>query len=204
LPERHWTEEEFDLLIESGIIREGSSTYLWDGRIIEPMVEDNPHFNAVDSLRDILKDRLPAAEWSIRQNGAIDLAKGYRPQPDLTVIRGPRSGFKARGKRPKPADVGLLVEVSDSTYYYDSGEFLRKYAEAGIACYWIVHIPARRIEVYSDPDADARTYRDRKEYGLDASVPLRWTIDGAEADFGEVPVRDVLRDSLDDAGEAGG
>jgi Uma2 family endonuclease len=200
LPRRRWTDEEFDQLVGSGVIREGSRTFLWDGEIIEPMVEDNPHFNAVDCLRDMLKSRLPAETWTVRQNAPIRLALGYRPQPDLSVIRGSRSTFRRRGRWPEPADIALVVEVSDTTYYYDSGEFLRKYAEEGISQYWIVNIPARQIEVYAEPDTDTRSYRDRKDYGLEDSVPLSLLdIEGVVNEFAMISVRDVLQDSLEDA-----
>lgn len=193
-------------MVDLGIIREGSPVYLWDGEIIELMVEDNPHFNAVDHLRDLLKAARPAAEWSIRHNMAVQLAPGYRPQPDISVIRGPQSNYRKRKKRPRPADVALVIEVSDTTYDYDSGEFLRKYAEVGITPYWIINLHARRIEVYTDPDAEAQAYRSRKDYGLDESVPLRLTVDGNPLDFGVVSVRDVLQDSLelDDPGNGAG
>jgi Uma2 family endonuclease len=200
LPQRRWTDEEFDQLVGSGIIREGSRAYLWDGEIIEPMVEDNPHFNAVDCLRDMLKSRLPMEAWSVRQNAPIRLAQGYRPQPDLSVVRGSRSTFRRRGRWPEPADIAVIVEVSDTTYYHDSGEFLRKYAEAGIPQYWIVNIPARRIEVYNDPDTDPGSYRNRMDYGLEAAAPLSLLdIEGVVNEFAVVSVRDVLQDSLEDA-----
>jgi Uma2 family endonuclease len=187
-------------MVSSGIIREGSRTFLWDGEIIEPMVEDNPHFNAVDCLRDMLKARLPADAWAVRQNTPIRLAQGYRPQPDFSVVRGSRSTYRKRRRWPEPADIALVVEVSDTTYYYDSGEFLRKYAETGIPQYWIVNIPTRRIEVYTDPDTEARSYRYRKDYGLEDAAPLSLLdIEGVVNEFAVVSVRDVLQDSLEDA-----
>ena len=42
-PRKRWTTAEFDHLIRSGVLREGSRAFLWDGEIIEPMSENPPH-----------------------------------------------------------------------------------------------------------------------------------------------------------------
>jgi hypothetical protein len=49
-----------------------------------------------------------------------------------------------------------------------------KYASCRILTYWIVNIPERRIEVHSSPSGrgKAAQYRDRKDYGPDARVPV--------------------------------
>ena len=45
----------------------------------------------------------------------------------------------------------LIIEVSNKTYQRDSGIKLRKYAQAGIADYWIFNLRADRIELYREP-----------------------------------------------------
>jgi Uma2 family endonuclease len=196
---RRWTGEELDRLMEQGFIREGSSTFLWDGEIIDPAVEEFPHYNAVESLRDLLADRLPSTDWTINRKWGIDLGEGYRPQPDLTVGQGPRSNYQTRGSRPRPGNVALLIEVSDGTYDHDSGEFLRKYAEVGISQYWIVNIGDRRIEVYTDPDSEGRNYRKRVDHGHETVVPLRVTMGEVALEFRGISVKDVFKHSLDPA-----
>lgn len=197
-PRRRWTDAEFDRLVESGVIREGSPAFLWDGEVIDPMAEDYPHLNAVFHLFQILMARLVPADWTVNQNLGIELVAGYRPQPDLSVVRGPRSSLRARGARPRPADVALLVEVSDTTYLDDSNEYLRKYAEVGISRYWIVNIQARTVEVYNGPDPESLSYRVRVVYSLDETVPLTLDVGGVATDLGAIAVRDILRDSLED------
>ncbi len=79
-----------------------------------------------------------------------------------------------------------MVEVADSTLRDDQTLMKRIYARAGIPFYWIVNLPDRRLEVYSDPaDAD---YRQRQDFGPEAEVPLM--IEGREV--GRISVRDVL------------
>jgi len=203
LPRKRWTAEDFDRLVRDGFIVEGSRTYLWDGEIIEPMSENPPHVLAVLSLVELLRERLHRASWTVFQGAPVSLADGYRPQPDVTVARGRKSAYK--GKVPAPADVALVVEVSDTSYAKDSGAFLRKYAEVGIPHYWIVNVPARRVEVHTDPAAlndGPPLYRQRHVYGLGDVIPLTLDVDGRPADLGAVAVRDILEDSLEPDAEA--
>ena len=48
----------------------------------------------------------------------------------------------------------LLVKVSDTTLTYDRNVKLPLYARAGIGEVWIVNLPARTIEQYTDPSGD--------------------------------------------------
>lgn len=196
---KYWTTAEFDRLVRQGIIQEGSSTYLWEGQIVEPMSEYQPHQNAFMNLYDLLRPLFPSADWSVSQNAPLALEDGTKPQPDLIVVKGPRAHYRV--DPPVPADVSLLVEISDSSYPRDSGERLRKYARLKIPLFWIINIPARRIEVYEGPgysDAGTPTYEQRMNYGLDAVLHFEVTRQGA-AVIGWVAVMDILRDSLEQA-----
>jgi len=51
----------------------------------------------------------------------------------------------------EPADVLLLVEVSDSSLTFDQGVKLRIYARYGVAEYWVVDVEGRRIITYREP-----------------------------------------------------
>jgi Uma2 family endonuclease len=186
---RRWTGEDLDRMIDAGIIREGTGAYLWDGEIIEPMAEDQPHYLAVKALRKLLESRFPEAEWSVNPSQPVDLREGFRPQPDLVVLRGPDSQFAGRGNRPSAADVALLVEVSGSTYADDKGEYLREYARAGIPQYWIVNLAGRCVEVYTEPVAEEGRYESCRIYGAGESVPVIVP----DVEFEGVVVGDMLR-----------
>jgi Uma2 family endonuclease len=182
--------------MEEGKLRNGSRTFLWDGEIIEPMPEYLPHINAVNNLRRLVETRLPLALWTVNMGNPVALADGYEPQPDITVLRGPRSNY--RKHKQAAADVALLVEVADSTYYDNIGRYRRRYALESITPYWIVNLHARRIEVYADPIPEQESYGSRRDYALGERVPLVLTRDGVEMVFEAIDVDDVLRDSLED------
>ncbi|MCA1685943.1 MAG: Uma2 family endonuclease [Planctomycetia bacterium] len=198
-PPKRWTTAEFDRMIGQGLIEEGCDTYLWEGQIVEPMPEYQPHINAVANLLALLLSRLSAADWSVGLSAPLDLEDGTKPQPDLLVIKWPRSRFRVAP--PSASDVALVVEISVSTYPRDSGERYRKYAAFGIEPYWIVNVPERRVEVYEVPHVTAdgtSTYQKRTDFGLDQTIPVELTRPGAAVAL-EVAVIDILRDSLERA-----
>ena len=128
------------------------------------------------------------AGWHVAKEDPVVIQPYSEPEPDLSVVRGAIRDYLKR--KPEPRDVALLVEVSDSSYAYDRSKKLAIYAAAAFAIYWILNLPERRLEVYSDPTgpSEAPEYRHRQDYGPDDAVPL--VIDGREV--GRIAVRDLL------------
>ena len=56
-----------------------------------------------------------------------------------------------RKRHPQPADVFLLVEISDTTLEADQAEKLPAYGRAGVAEVWIVNLNELAVEVYREP-----------------------------------------------------
>jgi Uma2 family endonuclease len=54
-------------------------------------------------------------------------------------------------RHPRPDDVFLLIEVSDTTLDYDRTEKLPAYGRAGVAEVWIVNLNDSTIEAYREP-----------------------------------------------------
>jgi Uma2 family endonuclease len=77
-------------------------------------------------------------------------------------------------RHPGPADVGLLVEVSDSTLQRDRDDKGRIYARAAIPLYWIVNLIDRQVEVFSAPSGPtaAPAYVQRQVIASGSTVPL--------------------------------
>ena len=63
---------------------------------------------------------------------------------------------------PRPRDILLLEEVSDSSLDYDRNNKLRHYSEAGIPEVWIANLRDDRIESYTDPSPEG--YRSTRIY----------------------------------------
>ena len=72
------------------------------------------------------------------------------PEPDVCVVPGdPRDYRDAHPTRPV-----LVVEVALSRLGFDRDRKGSLYARAGLADYWIVNLPDRRLEVYRGPVPD--------------------------------------------------
>jgi Uma2 family endonuclease len=73
------------------------------------------------------------------------------------VVRGARHDYA--DQPPSPDNIALVVEVSDATLRRDRTLKLRIYARAGIPVYWIINLPERQIEVYSEPAGEGYARR---------------------------------------------
>jgi hypothetical protein len=64
------------------------------------------------------------------------------------------------------------------------------YAQAGIPVYWIVNLPERKIDLYTEPSAAEGSphYAQRRDYGMTEMIPV--VLDGVEV--GRLEVRELL------------
>ncbi|MFM9265061.1 Uma2 family endonuclease [Tychonema sp. BBK16] len=71
------------------------------------------------------------------------------PEPDVVIARNRPDNYLS--SHPEPADILLVIEVSDSTLKYAQKTKLSLYAEAGIANYWIFNLVGSQLEMHSEP-----------------------------------------------------
>lgn len=88
------------------------------------------------------------APWRIRVQSAITTAES-EPEPDLAVVRGPANRYAQR--HPGPEDIAIVIEVADTSMAHDRTYKGRVFASARIPQYWIINLPQRCVEVYSEP-----------------------------------------------------
>ena len=181
------TVERYHRMIAAGVFDERDRVILWKGRLVERMTKGAPHSNTVINLIAGLFRVVPAG-WHVRPEQPIMLGDDSEPEPDLTIVRGSTRDYPEAP--PGASDVGLVVEVADSSLGVDAGEVLRAYAGEAIPIYWLVNLRLGRVEVYQDPTGPEETpgYRSRREYGPDDEVPV--VLDGHEV--GRLAVREVL------------
>jgi Uma2 family endonuclease len=183
---RRFTVDEYHRLIEMGFLTEDDNLELLEGYLVHKMTRNPPHDG---TLHQALKrlTRLAPPGWDVRVQSAVTLTDS-EPEPDLAVIREDPSQYMNR--HPSAADVGLVVEVSDSTLPGDRADKGRIYSRAGIPCYWIINLADRQVEVYTSPSGPtaAPAYARRQEYRVGDAVPL--TLDGAA--IASLPVQDLL------------
>jgi len=152
---RRFTTAEYYRMVAAGILREDDRVELVDGRVVEMTPIGPRHAGCVKAVADLLRRALgPMALLGVQD--PIMLEEGSEPQPDVMVLRRLPEGYRRR--HPGPADVLLLIEVSDASLEYDRGTKVPLYARAGIAEVWLVDLDGARIEVYRTPSGEG--YRD--------------------------------------------
>jgi len=181
------TVRQFEKMIEAGIFRDDDRVELLGGILVDMMTKYDPRNFTVGMLGDTLRKIVETA-WIVREEKSIVLGPFSRPEPDLAVARGAHERYRLSS--PRPADLGMLIEVADSSYAKDRGKKWRQYAAAGILAYWIVNLPQSQIEVYSTPSGRGKSagYRNITIYGRDDHVPV--ILEGNE--LARIPVRNVL------------
>jgi Uma2 family endonuclease len=140
---------------------------LIEGELISKMGKKRPHANAIAVVHAWLLRVF--GEKYVNQEASIDVAPEdnptNEPEPDLIVFSKPSREFK---DNPRPADLRLVLEISDSTLNFDLTTKARLYARARIVEYWVVDIPGRRIIVHRDPQEGQ--YRSITAYAEQESV----------------------------------
>jgi len=138
------------------------------GRLVE-MTESPEHRNTVENLVELFTAVFDKAHWYVARESSAEF-DDWTPLPEIAVCRGPRRPTYTH-RAPRPGDIILLIEVSQSTYRYDRRVKLPRYAKAGIPLLWIVNLESRAIEVFSLPQG--KSYASRKAFAEGESVRLR-------------------------------
>lgn len=149
-PRKRWTRPECAALEASG---------LWDrqrlelvhGELISKIGKKRPRVNALVAVQGWLV-RTFGVEF-VNPEAPIDVAPEdnptNEPEPDLVVLNRPSREFHKTN--PRPADLRLVIEISDSTLGFDLTTKADLYARAGIIEYWVIDVAARRLIVHRDP-----------------------------------------------------
>jgi len=182
-PVRRFSVAEYHRMLETGILSENDRVELLEGCIVPKMTRSPGHDRSIELVDEALRRILPTG-WRIRIQSAITTSDS-EPEPDLAVvIRG------AANRHPEPSELGLVIEVSESTLTADRDDKGRLFARAKIPIYWIVNLVDSRVEVYTDPTGvvGPALYRRRQDYDSGSVAPL--VLDGTQ--LGEIAVSDLL------------
>jgi len=169
--------EEYDKLIALGAFR-NEKIELLEGWLVKMSPTGAPHSSAVDKLTELLVPPLVGrATFKVQSPfAALDLSE---PEPDIAIVP---PGFY---DTEHPNKAYLIIEVAESSLSVDRGVKLRLYARCGVPEYWIVNVPEKKIEVYTEPGTEA--YGKVARYERGQSVRLTQFPDV------EVRVSDVMR-----------
>ncbi|MCL4200862.1 MAG: Uma2 family endonuclease [Pirellulaceae bacterium] len=178
--------DQYHAMIRAGALESGAPIELLEGWLVSKMTKSPLHELSAGCSLDALT-AIVGSGWHVRMESPITTADS-EPEPDVSVVRGYRRDFVHR--HPGPEDVGLIVEVADTSLDRDRRWKQRIYAAAGIPVYWIVNLIDRQVEVFSQPSgvsehpeyAACQIYRDADQ------IPV--VLEGAEA--GRIAVSGLL------------
>lgn len=142
-----FTVDDYYKMIELGMLTDYERAEIIEGELIKKMTVGDRHAAVVDFLNKFLIKNV-ADDVLVRVQNPVRLSEYNEPEPDLALA----DLRKFDGKRhPRPAEIILVVEVSDSTVKYDRDKKLPLYAEAEIPEVWLVNLPNEIVELHTKP-----------------------------------------------------
>jgi len=161
------TVSEYDRMIEAGIYTENDRIELLNGRIIEIMPKGKKHASANDKIARYLY-KVFDGKVSIRNQNPIVLDDFSEPEPDIVLAKWDEKEYSEN--HPTPADILLIMEISDTTLAYDREAKAQAYSRNGIQQYLLLNLQNETLEDYREPNTDGygakRTFRSGDVFNL--------------------------------------
>ncbi|HLE85759.1 MAG TPA: Uma2 family endonuclease [Thermoanaerobaculia bacterium] len=169
--------EQYDRMIEEGILPEDTGVELLDGVMVrkdrgdaggDPMTVGEAHAYVVKQLA-YLGLRLDPTRLHLQTQQPIVIPGAGEPEPDAAIVVRP---ITAIGK-PHAADVSCVIEVAGTSIERDRTTKLRHYARGGIPQYVILNLQDWSAEEYLEPEPAPGTYASRRVSSSSGSLDLR-------------------------------
>ncbi len=142
----------YEAMVASGAFTKADRCELIEGNLVEKMTKNPPHSVVVGLCQNAIDRALPPG-WHTRPEQPMSIPnRDSEPEPDVAVVRGQIRD--SLDNHPGPADIGLIVEVADSSLA-DDRAMAATYGGGGIPVYWIVNVAGRQLEVYANPAGGA-------------------------------------------------
>ena len=141
-----FTLDEYHRLVEEGRLEEKPrSVELLDGRIV-PMSPIGPRHERVVFRLERAFISQERGRFETNKATPLPIPDHDEPEPDLLLYR---PGAADEEHHVRPADVFLVVEVSQSTLGYDLGPKANLYQGAKIPEYWVVDLEHNHLHVFT-------------------------------------------------------
>lgn len=145
------TVQDYYRMAEVGVLAPDARVELIEGEIIDMAPAGSPHAGIVTRLHRRLHLAV-GGTLIVRQQFPLHLDDYSEPEPDLVLVKR-RSDDYVRS-HPTPADVLLVVEVSQSSLRFDRERKLALYARHGIPEYWIVDVVTPAVHIFHTPQGE--------------------------------------------------
>ncbi len=152
LARRHFTAAEYRAMIAAGIFREDEHIELIEGEIVMSPPQGPEHSGSTTVIDEVLRE-VYGPGFVVRESKPLLVGERSLPEPDHVVLRGGAREWLAR--HPRGDEALLVVEASWTSQAEDRAK-ASIYARGGVALYWNVDLPARRLYVHARPHPDGR------------------------------------------------
>jgi Uma2 family endonuclease len=151
--------ETYNRIVASGAL-EGRPVELIEGLIVDMMSPQGvSHAEVIEGLTA----HFAHADARLRVQLPFEVPPDSVPEPDLALL----ARRPPRGRHPGAAL--LVIEIAVSSHQVDRGAKADLYARAGVPVYWLVDVPAKLVEVRTEPRPEG--YLRCKTYTRGAHVP---------------------------------
>jgi Uma2 family endonuclease len=138
-------------MAETSILNEDAHVELINGEIFDMSPIGSFHAGLVTRLSRLLINKLNDSAIVTVQN-PLYLSEFSAPEPDIAVLK-PRADDYMQSL-PTADDVLLIIEVADTSLYYDKHIKLPLYAKHQIPELWLINVKEKRLDSYQQPDND--------------------------------------------------
>ncbi len=143
------TVDDFDRMINAGIFGPDERIELVEGVLISHSPPHNPpHAGTTGRLTRLFGERF-GRRVVLWIQLPIVVANRTELEPDVSLLID--RGHFYEQTLPRVRDVYAVLEVADSSLWYDRGKKLELYAESGISEYWIVDVAKQGIQIFTQP-----------------------------------------------------
>jgi Uma2 family endonuclease len=183
---RRFTVDEYDQMVEAGILTKYDHVELIEGEILEMSPIGSRHLAGTDRANALFTPRLQGRAI-VRIGGSFRLSDYSKPQPDLILLKYRKDYYESSDAGVK--DALLVIEVSDSSIRYDRGPKLLLYARYGVREVWIEDLTTDTLLVFRNRRGERYATQLDLKTG-DSVSPLAFRdIEVAVADLLGVPTR---------------
>ena len=143
---RRWTRQEYDRMIEAGVLTPEDRVELIEGEILEMTPQGSAHATGVSLAQEALRAAFGPRVY-VRVQLPLALGSDSEPEPDVAIVTGSVRDYR----EAHPQSALLVVEVADTTLPYDRDVKGSLYARAGVPECWLVNLAEALVEVHRDP-----------------------------------------------------
>ena len=145
---RKFTVDEYYRMAEAGILYPDERVELIEGEIIVMAPMGHLHIGTVNRWNRFFGEQA-RRRYTVQIQSAIRLGAHSQPEPDVAILRFREDDYLSG--MASPADVFLVVEISDTTLDSDRQVKVLLYAQANIPETWLMNLVEDCIESFTGP-----------------------------------------------------